>query len=170
MAVTDDILRTYRAPRAQMRRMLDAGQRDDRALAVLIGACVLIFVAQWPRLAREAYLDEAIPFEARLTGALFAWLFLAPILAYGVAALSHLVARAAGGRGSFFSARLALFWTLLATAPLFLLSGLVAGFIGAGTAAAAVGILTAGAFLVIWIACLAEAEFPGAVASGSGSH
>jgi hypothetical protein len=42
------------------------GRREDRALAMLIAACLVIFVAQWPRLSREAYLapDGGPPLEA----------------------------------------------------------------------------------------------------------
>ena len=81
-----------------------------------------------------------------------------PLMAYGLAGLSHLVARAFGGRGSWYSARLALFWTLLATTPAWLLHGLVAGFIGPGPALQAVGGLLLVAFLTIWSLTLREAE------------
>ena len=64
---------------------------EGRALATLIGACLLIFVAQWPGLARAAYVDPAIPLDARMGGALLGTLFLLPPIAYAVAALSHLV-------------------------------------------------------------------------------
>jgi hypothetical protein len=71
------------------------------------------------------------------------------------------------GRGTFYSARLALFWSLLVTAPLFLLNGLVAGFIGQGPASDATGLVTLLGFLVIWLACLIEAErAPEAVTEG----
>ena len=39
---------------------------------------------------------------------------LAPLLAYGLAALVHLAARAFGARGGFLAARAALFWSALA--------------------------------------------------------
>ena len=54
MSVALDILRTFRAPRAVLRKRIASGAREDRALAILMGACLLIFVAQWPRLSREA--------------------------------------------------------------------------------------------------------------------
>ena len=158
MAVSTDILRTYRAPRRVLREKLANGEREDRALATLIGACVLIFVAQWPLLSRQAYLDPSIPFDARMGGALMGWLFIAPISAYVIAAASHLVARLAGGRGTWFGARLALFWALLAASPLWLLNGLVAGLIGPGAALNAVGLAAVAAFLVFWGAGLWEAE------------
>jgi hypothetical protein len=158
MPITQEILSTWRGPRAAMRRQLQAGQREDRALAYLMLACFLIFVAQWPRLAREAYLDPEIPLEARLGAALFGWMALAPLFFYGIAGFSHLFARMMGGEGTYFGARMALFWTLLAISPAWLLYGLVAGFIGAGAALNLVASVLTVAFFAIWLLSLAEAE------------
>ena len=88
----------------------------------------------------------------------FAMLMIWPLMAYGLAGLTHLVARLLGGRGSWYSARLALFWALLASSPAWLLHGLVAGFIGPGPALSVVGGILLLAFLTIWALCLAEAE------------
>jgi hypothetical protein len=161
LALSTEIVRTYRSPRVVIRRLLDAGPREDRAIAWLMGACLIIFVGQWPRLQRTATLDpEAPPLDAQIAGALFGWLFVMPLVFYGIAALSHLVARAFGGRGTWWGARVALFWTLLATAPLMLLQGLVAGLIGPGVELQIVGAATALAFLAIWGVSLREAERP----------
>ena len=158
MSVTADIRASWRRPREVIRRQLSGGPREDRALAYALGACVLIFVAQLPRLAREAHLDASIPLDARLQAALLGWLMLAPLMLYGLAALSHVIARLLGGRGTWFGARLALFWSLLASAPLWLFHGLVAGFIGSGSALALVGALLLVGFGAIWLSSLAEAE------------
>lgn len=158
MSVSSDIVRGWRAPRQVMRRRLAGGPREDRALAILMAACLLMFVAQWPGAARQAHLDPSVPLNARLAGALMATVFLAPLMFYGLGAFSHLVARLFGGRGSFYGARLALFWTLLMVSPLMLLQGLVAGFIGAGAAATATGAIVLAAFLFFWAANLYEAE------------
>ena len=133
MTVSTDMLATWRRPREILRAKLAQGQRDDRALATLMAACLLMFVAQWPGLSRAAHLDPSIPLDARIAGALMATIFLLPPIMYAIAAVSHLVARAFGGKGSFYGARLALFWALLCIAPLMLFHGLVAGFIGQGT-------------------------------------
>ena len=109
-------------------------------------------------LARAAHVDPAIPLDARMGGALLGTLFLLPPIAYAVAALSHLVARAFGGTGSFFSARLALFWALLAVSPLMLLQGLVRGFIGPGPALTLVGLAVLATFLMLWVTSLIESE------------
>ena len=158
MPVSTDIVRTYVSPRRVLREKLAGGPREDRALATLIGACFLVFVAQWPLLSRQAYLDPSVPLDARMAGALMAWLFIAPVAAYVIAAASHLLARLFGGRGTWFGARLALFWALLAASPLWLLNGLVAGFLGPGAALNLVGLVAVGAFLVFWGAGLWEAE------------
>ena len=158
MPVSTDILESYLRPRQVFRRKLEGGTHEGRAPATLIGACLLIFVAQWPGLARAAHVDPAIPLDARMGGALLGTLFLLPPIAYAVAALSHLVARAFGGTGSFFSARLALFWALLAVSPLMLLQGLVRGFIGPGPALTLVGLAVLATFLMFWVTSLIESE------------
>src|SRR6056297_601672 len=86
-------------------------------------------------------------------------------------ACSSAAARSAGPSGSKRSvrqrerivgrspeSRLALFWTLLATTPAWLLHGLVRGFIGPGPAEQLVGAGLLLAFVTIWGICLREAE------------
>ena len=93
-------------------------------------------------------------------GALFAWLFVMPLVAYALGTLTHVIARMLGGQGSAYAARFALFWALLVASPLWLLSGLVAGFIGEGPQLALVGAVALGAFLVHWTLNLWTAERP----------
>lgn len=159
MSITADITATYRGPGRVMRRLLSMGQREDRALAILMAGCAVVFVAQMPRLAREAHLSGR-ELDMLLGGALLAWLFVAPPLLYAFAAISHVVARALGGRGGWFGARLALFWALLASSPLMLLNGLVAGFIGDGPALQAVGLAWIVVFAWFWFSGLRQAERP----------
>jgi hypothetical protein len=157
MPVTTDITATYRGPGKVVRRLIDMGEREDRALAILMAGCVLVFIAQLPRLAREAHLtDQAL--DTLLAGSLMAWIIIAPLIFYLLAALSHLVARAVGGKGTWYGARLALFWALLASSPVLLLHGLVAGFIGEGAALNGVGILWLCVFGWFWAAGLRQAE------------
>lgn len=136
-----------------MRRLAGAGPREDRALAILMGACVILFVAQWPRLSREAHLTGQ-DLNGLLAGALAGWLLFAPLGLYLVAWLAHLVARLLRGQGPSFNARIALFWGLLAATPLALLNGLVAGFIGPGPALTLVGVIWIAVLLWFWIAGL----------------
>ncbi|SEN27778.1 Yip1 domain-containing protein [Loktanella fryxellensis] len=164
MAVTTDILRTWRNPRRVMRDMLDDGPREDRALGYLAVFCLLVFVAQWPRLARQAAgFDVAPGAEVRdlfqtMTYEVFAWFMVWPLLLYGLAGISHLVAKLFRGRGTFFGARLALFWSLLASVPLLLIYGLMAGFLGPVAGTHLTGGLWVGVFGYLWLQSLREAE------------
>ncbi len=167
MSVSRDIVASWRRPRQVLRSMLNHGRREDRAIAFVMIACFLMFVGQWPKLSREAFLDPSVPLQARLAITFFAMMMVLPLMLYVFAGISHVVAKLFRGRGTFYSARLALFWSLLVAAPLFLLNGLVAGFIGQGSASDATGLVTLLGFLVIWLACLIEAErAPEAVTEG----
>ena len=141
-----------------MRRILDRGASEGQAFTLNFFACLIIFIAQWPRLSRDAFLNPEIPLEARLGGALMGVMMIAPLLFYGLAALSHLIAKPLRGKGDWLGARMALFWSLLAVGPFWLLHGLVAGFIGPGTQLNVVGGLLLAAFFYIWLNTLREAE------------
>lgn len=157
MPVTTDIVASYRrGPRQVMRRLLSMGGSEGRALAILMAGCTVTFIGQWPRLAREAHLTEQA-LNPLMGGALFAWLFIAPLAFYLLAFISHLVCRAAGGGTSAYGARLALFWAYLAASPLILLHGMVAGFIGQGMALTVVGAAWLAVFLWFWLSNLREA-------------
>jgi succinate dehydrogenase/fumarate reductase cytochrome b subunit len=158
MPVTSDIVASYRTPRLVLRRHLSQGVREDRALMFLMLSCLLIFVAQLPRLSREATLDAERDLAPLAGAELFVWLIVAPLFFYGLAAVSHLIARALGGRGTWYRARLALFWSLLVTTPLWLLRGLVAAFLGPGVPLELTGLLAFCAFGVVWFVNLREAE------------
>ncbi|MCE8519930.1 YIP1 family protein [Ruegeria sp. 1NDH52C] len=159
MPVTRDIAASYRGPARVMRHLLDMGQREDRALAFVMAFCVIAFVAQLPALARRAHLEQA-DLNMLMGGALLGSVFLLPLLFYVIALLSHWVARMLGGQGSAYGARLALFWSLLASTPLVLLNGLVAGFIGPGPALSLVGLIWVAVFAWFWLTNLREAQRP----------
>lgn len=156
MAVTTDITATYRGPRKVIARLLAMGPREDRLLAFVMGACTVMFIAQMPRLAREAHLTGQ-ELNMLLGGALLGLIFFAPLGLYALAWISHLVARLVGGQGASYQGRLALFWALLASTPLLLLNGLVAGFIGPSPALTSVGAIWAVVFLWFWLSGLIEA-------------
>jgi len=164
MAVTSDIMQTWRTPRQVMRKLLDQGRREDRAIVYLMVARVLIFVAQWPRLSRIAAGFEPSPwpveinFEGMMTYTFYALVVMLPLAFYGLAAIARLVAMLFGGHGSWYSARLALFWTLLATSPLLLLHGLARGFVGPGVQANLVGFIWLAGFALLWFQSVLEAE------------
>jgi hypothetical protein len=158
MSVTGDILMTYRAPGRGLARRLGAGRREDRALAVLMLGCAALFLSQVPVIRRATALDPSQPLEARLGAALLVWMFIAPLFFYLLAGISRLLARLLGGTGTGYAARLALFWALLAAAPLFLLNGLVLGLTGPGAVQMLVGYATLALFLWMWIGGLVAAE------------
>ena len=155
MAVTREIMATYRGPGRVIGRLLGMGLREDRALAILMAGCVIVFVAQWPR---QAHLEGA-ELNMLLGSTLLAWVFVAPLMLYVLAQLSHWIARAIGAKGTSFGARLALFWALLAASPLMLLYGLIAGFIGPSVGLQAVGVLWLAVFGWFWLAGLYRAEW-----------
>lgn len=159
MSTASAIVSSYRKPRAVLRDHLARGAGEEIALAWVMIASFLFFVARLPGLAREAHLSGGDPsFEALASGAFVGQVLAAPLMLYGLAAISHLIAKAMGGQGTYRSARLALFWALIAVAPLVLLQGLVAGFIGSGPALASVSLLTFACFLFIWINGLIAVE------------
>lgn len=157
MAVTTDILTSWRQPRAVVRRHLSRGRSEAFAFTLLLVFLVLAFVAQAPQAARDAYLANEPAVSPRLLARALAVLATIPLW-YGLAAVSRLVARALGGQGSWYTARVALFWALATVSPAMLLQGLVAGMIGPGPALWAVQAFVAAAFLTLWLAMLREVE------------
>ncbi|MQY41487.1 YIP1 family protein [Epibacterium sp. SM1969] len=147
MAITTEILATYRQPRKVIARLLAAGPREDRLVALAMGSCAIMFIAQMPKLARIAHINDQ-ELSSLMGGSLMALMFILPLLLYSLAFVFHLLARAFGGQGHGYRARIALFWAMMASTPLMLLHGLVAGFIGAGTALNLVGALWLAA--VLW--------------------
>lgn len=162
MAVTTDIVRTWRRPRAVMRDLLDQGPREDRALAYLMAACIIIFIAQWPRLSRiAAGFDgtggEAPELSQLIAYEFLAWLMVWPLMFYAIAGVAHVVAKIFRGQGTWYSARLALFWSLLATTPMALLYGMMAGFLGPVDGTRLVGAVWILSFVIIWFSAIREA-------------
>ncbi len=147
----------YRRPADVVSRLMAMGPREDRALVFLMSFCVLAFVAQMPRLSREAHLTGQ-ELNMLMGAALMGWVFIAPLFFYVIAALSHVVARIFGGKGSWVGARTVFFWALLASTPAMLLHGLVSGFIGPGAAANIVGTLWLAVLGWFWFTGLRMAE------------
>ena len=100
--LVDAIGRGWRDPRGAMAAELGRGLSEARALVHLMLACGVFFVASLPNAVREARaLAIADPVEGAVAAHLFGYLALAPLVAYGLAALVHLVARGFGARGGF---------------------------------------------------------------------
>ncbi|MFN7223567.1 MAG: YIP1 family protein [Paracoccaceae bacterium] len=157
MSITTDIVESWRRPRVVVRRHLARGQSEAFAFSLLVTFLILAFVAQWPGASRMAFEDGNTPVSPRLLAIALALLATIPLW-YALAALSRLIARAFGGRGSWYGARIALFWSLVTVTPLMLLQGLVAGLIGPSPGLTAVGVAAGVAFVVFWVMALIEVE------------
>lgn len=167
MAAVDDILRSYRTPAAVLRTHLDQPRSEPRLFSFLFAALVVIFVGQWPRLARVTFETPDQPLPALMLGTALALAATVPVF-YLLAALGTLGARLFGGRGDYYGGRLALFWALLAVSPLMLLQGLVQGFIGQGAQLLLVSLLVFVAYMAIWAVGLRVTQF-GAPVSHEGA-
>lgn len=161
MGMAIDIFHSWRHPRQVMALRLSQDRQEGRLFMYLLLSCLLIFMSRWPGLAREAQIDPSTPLDMRLGGALFAWMFIVPLLLYVIAALSHVVSRVLGGKGSWYSARLALFWSLLAATPFWLMNGMAVGYAVPAGWQQAIGAIALAAFLLIWLSSLIQAEFGG---------
>ena len=157
MTVTTDIVQAWRRPKAVMRRHVQRPKSEPFAFSLLVAFLLLAFVSLWPLLSRQSLLQPEVPMLQRLVAAGLALLASIPFW-YLLAALSHWIAKALGGQGSYYTARLALYSALLAVTPGMLLQGLVAGMIGPGLQRDLVAALVALAFAWIWISMLREAE------------
>jgi hypothetical protein len=157
MTVSTDLVATWWRPRAVMRQHLARGRSEPFAFSLLLVFLILAFVSQWPAAARAAFVAGEPSAWPRILPTAYGLLAAIPFL-YGFAALGHLAARAMGGQGSWYGARIALFWALAAVGPLMLLQGLVSGMIGPGPALSAVTLVVAVAFLWLWATLLHEAE------------
>lgn len=161
--------RGWRDPRGTMASQIDEGLDESRALFHLMLACGLLCLASMPGAVRASRAIEADdPLSGAVAAYLFAYLFVLPLVAYGVAALLRLVAQRFGGTGSYLAMRSALFWTLLAGAPIALGLALLRVFAEAAPGAGLLPMVTLLGYagLGIWIWLLAGAI---AAAEGFGS-
>ncbi|MDR0808339.1 MAG: YIP1 family protein [Gemmobacter sp.] len=157
MAVTSDIMESWRRPRAVFRRHLARGRSEAFAFSLLCVFLLIALISRYPAAARVSALDPKVPVPPQILGTALGLLAAIPLL-YTLAALSHLVARTFGGRGGWYGARMALFWALVTVTPFLLLSGIVAGLIGPGPQLWCAGGLTFAAFLFQWLTTLMVAE------------
>jgi hypothetical protein len=157
MPVTTDIVRSWHSPRRVMQSHLARGRSEPWAFSLLIAFMIVAFVAQWPGASRNAFYTPEMPISAQMLAIGMGMLAFIPLW-YLLAAIGHWIAKALGGQGDHYRARLALFWALVTVSPLMLLLGLVKGMIGPGPALVSVTVVTAAAFLGFWIINLIEAE------------
>jgi hypothetical protein len=157
--------RGWRDPRGAMAAQVARGLSEPQALFHLMLAAGLFCVASLPAALETARgLDISDPVQGAVAAHIFAYLCLAPLVGYGLAALVHLAARAFGAQGGFLVARAALFWAALLGAPMAL--GLAAlrallpagGGVGRLPWLALPGYAAMGFWLWLFAASLAEAE------------
>jgi len=159
------IAASWKDLRGGIRRRLAGGPSEAGLLAHAYLAGLLAFVAGLPQAMSDARaLDQPDAMAGVLAGRLFAALFLFPLLLYALAALQRLVARAFGGRGTYYTARVTLFWAVIVALPLVLAEGLVSALVPAlppraGAMLGGIASLAAGlGFLWIWASMTAESE------------
>ena len=146
MSIIRNIYDSYRRPATVYQSFVTDHFEEKTALGFLAGGCLLAFISRWPTAARDAYLsDQAL--DMVLGAALFAWIFIAPLLFYALAGVLTLLLFIGGVRDIGLPLRLSLFWSFLAAAPLMLIYGLVSGFLGRGVLANLIGVLWLGVFL-----------------------
>lgn len=159
MSLVGNIVRAYRAPAKTFGvQMVRAG--EERILLFIFLFSFLSFVSRLPELMLiNMNTGGETPLFARVAAMFVASVFMAPLMMYLLAALSHLVMRLFGGRGTWRLARLALAWAALVSAPLVLISGILKVFVP-GPLFMVVTLLTAVVFLWQWAISLRAAEFP----------
>ena len=155
MSLTTDLRQSWTGHRLVVRRHLSRGRSEPFVFKFLFVFMILAFLSQYPRVARIALENPEIPLIAQLLGLAYGMLIFLPF-AYALAAISHVIARALGARSTWYGARLALFYSLVAASPLMLLQGLVAGLLGLGMQSFLVGIFALTAFVVFWALALVE--------------
>ncbi|RED13253.1 YIP1 family protein [Pontivivens insulae] len=166
MSLVNEVFAAWGNPRAAMARRLDAGDGEERALFYLMVALTIQAVASLPEtvmLAGQAGSpeDEIGP----LTFASFTFrIIVGALVMYALGAAAHGVARLFKGQGSWFGARLALFWSLFSAAPFYLLAGgilavaLVLNVPVLVEGAWILGIAAQLVFLWVWAGSIAEVE------------
>lgn len=157
MAVTTDIVQTWSQPRAVYRRLFGMGVREDRAIAILMAACFLVFIAQWPRLVRTSQgIDvpagtEAPALDRLMSYEFMGWLMVWPLALYVIAGLAVLLMRGFGFSVTGYGGRLALFWAMLAATPAMLFYGLLRGLNGDVLPTQIAGGLWITALFLFWV-------------------
>lgn len=155
MSVVSDIVDSWRAPSKVLRRHLARGKSEPFAFSLLVVFLLICFVAQWPAAARMTALNPEIPMLPQLLPLSLGILATIPLW-YALAAMGGLAARALGGQGGWYGARIALFWALVTVTPLVLLTGLVAGMIGPGPQLTVAALVTLALLVMFWSLNLRE--------------
>ena len=129
-ALTDRALRTWVAPRAAVLDEIASGS-EGRLVFYAMAGSVLYSIAAVAAQALHPVPVIAERWQEWLTTQVVAGVFFRPLALYAVAGVIGLLCRVAGGTGSYYDTRVAMFWTALVAAP----AGIVLSVLGAGGAA-----------------------------------
>ncbi|MFT7524166.1 MAG: phosphoglycerol transferase MdoB-like AlkP superfamily enzyme, partial [Candidatus Paceibacteria bacterium] len=100
------------------------------------------------------------PLQALMAGSLVASVFFAPIFFYVFAAFTALFAKFLGGKGTWQSARLALFWSLIAMQPLVLVTQVMAVQLGPNLITQGILMALAAFFTWVWYTGMKVSGWP----------
>jgi hypothetical protein len=155
--LVDRMARTWAAPRAVVRREIDAAD-EARLLFYAVAASALGALGLIGAQALNPAPGVAADFNRWVVTQTVVGLFFRPLGLYGAAALMALVCRRLGGRGGWRDTRAAVFWTALVAAPAGVaLAVLGAAATGIGHAPAAVAAAGTAAGSALWAVLLAPA-------------
>lgn len=160
-----EIISAYGGLRASMRKQLDREPGEEHLLAVLVYGCFVVFLSFLPRLfATDLSQTPDQSIAAGLIMWFFVVMFFLPLALYGIAWISHFVAKAFGATNGSKTARHALFWALAVLSPVLIAKALIGSVLIqistdlGQTALDALNIILVFAILRIWGAMLAEAK------------
>ncbi len=159
------IVGAYGDFRASMRQAMARNTGEENLLALVAFGSFVVFLSFLPTLFATDLRDNP---EQSLAGGVIMWFFVVmfflPLVLYGIAALSHFIAKRFGAEGPYFKARQALFWALAVLSPVLIVKALLASVvhqIGGAAAPVLAGILNLWLLVMIiwiWASMLAEAE------------
>ncbi|MEO1551449.1 MAG: hypothetical protein AAFR93_13630 [Pseudomonadota bacterium] len=156
-SLTSSIWQAWRDVRASMRTQMALPKEENRLLFYVFLGCALGFVAGLPAALSQARLiEEEGAVTGVLVGRLFASIFFAPLALYGVSAIATVITRAFGGKGSFYTGRLALFWAVLVSLPILLVSGALGAAPLSPNVLGWISFAAYAVFLWVWSQCIAE--------------
>tara|TARA_B100001093_G_scaffold517378_1_gene598764 strand:+ start:287 stop:772 length:486 start_codon:yes stop_codon:yes gene_type:complete len=140
MSLIFNIVQSYWKPQEVFDNFSYQKFSESHALGFLAGGCAIAFMSHWPTLVRQSHLTSE-PLNMMLGGALFGWIFVAPLLFYILASVLSICLAILGLRRQGRLVRLSLFWAFLASGPIMLIYGLVSGFLGQGATSNGLGLL-----------------------------
>jgi hypothetical protein len=125
-----EIINAYGGLRASMRQQLNRAPGEEHLLAVLVYGCFVVFLSFLPRLLATDL--SQTPDQSMAAGVImwfFVVMFFLPLVLYGVAWVSHIVAKAFGATSSSKDARHALFWSLAVLSPILIAKAMLTSFL-----------------------------------------